>query len=123
MAGMNGSQVATEPEQDYQRKWKAFALRRTLALALLYGWLPFCGALFLLSRYSLHQPVASIVLMVVWLCGMVVAVWWAGDFRCPRCRRRYAALGHGGKGINLTRGLFDRICSNCRLTKFEHPGP
>lgn len=122
MAGMSDSQVAAESGHDYKRKWKAFRLRRTLALTLLFGGLPFCGALFLFSGYWFHEPMASITLMVVWLCGLVAAVWWAGDFRCPRCRRRYAALGHGGRGINLTRGLFDRICSNCRLTKFEHPG-
>jgi len=121
MPERNGLQVTTEPEQDYHRKWKAFGLRRTLALALLYGWLPLCGVLFLFSRYWIHQPIVSIALMLVWLCGLVAAVWWAGDFRCPRCSRRYAALGHGGRGIHLTRGLFDRICSNCRLTKFEHP--
>ena len=58
--------------------------------------------------------------MFVWLAAAIAAVWWAGEFRCPRCRRRYGALGHKKGDINLTRGIFDKICSNCKLRKFEH---
>lgn len=110
------------PEVDYHREWKAFATRRNLAFFLLYGWVPVCYGLFWLSRHILHQPVASLIAMAVWLgCGLA-AVWWAGEFRCPRCRRRYGALGHRKGDTNLTRGLFDKVCSNCKLRKFEVVG-
>jgi hypothetical protein len=87
-------------------------------MVLMFGWAPFCAGLFLLSRYSIHQPVLSIVAMGVWLAAALAAVWWAGEFRCPRCRRRYGALGMG-QHVDLTRGLFTRICYNCKLAKFE----
>ena len=116
----DGAGFAEQPgqEHDYHAEWKAFAHRRNLALTLLFGLVPVCVLLFLVSRVYLHQPLFCLAIMLLWCCATVWAVWRAGEFRCPRCRRRYAALGHG-KGTNLTRGLFDRICSNCKLTKFE----
>ena len=115
------SEIETEesPGANYVSEWRRFALRYHLALFLLYSWVPLCGGLFLLSRFWIHQPVSSLLLMGVWLLAAVGAVWWAGEFRCPRCRRRYAALGRG-HSVSLTRGLFDKICSNCKLTKFEN---
>jgi hypothetical protein len=57
--------------------------------------------------------------MMVWLMAACLAIWWAGEFRCPRCRRRYGALGSKtGIGV-IWRGLFDKICHNCKLRKFE----
>ena len=107
------------PQIDYHREWQAFAARRRLALFLLYGLVPACVGLFALSRFSIHQPIACLVGMALWLAGAVAAVWWAGEFRCPRCRRRYGALGHRKGDTNLTRGIFDKVCSNCKLRKFE----
>ncbi len=111
--------VNSAPEIDYHREWKAFALRRNLAFFLLYGWVPVCIGLFWLSRLWIHQPVASLIVMAVWLGCALAAIWWAGEFRCPRCRRRYGSLGHRKGDTNLTRGLFDKVCSNCKLRKFE----
>ena len=113
-----GSGTTTPSSTDYRAQWRALARRRTTALILIWGWLPFCGALFLLSRYWTHQPVTSIVLMVVWFFLGMGAIWWTGEFRCPRCRRRYAALGRE-QAVNITRGLFDTVCYNCKLAKFE----
>ena len=110
---------AVAPEVHYHREWKAFALRRNLTLVLLFGWPPLCFVLFWLSRLRIHQPVASLIVMAVWLGAAVAAVWWAGEFRCPRCRRRYGSLGHRRGDTNLTRGIFDKVCSNCKLRKFE----
>jgi hypothetical protein len=107
------------PEGGYRHQWKAFALRRNLALFLLYGWVPVCVTLFWWSRLSIHRPFACLAVMGIWLVSALTAVWWAGEFRCPRCRRRYGALGHRKGDTNLTRGLLDRVCSNCKLTKFE----
>jgi len=109
----------SEPVVDYHRQWRAFGIRRGVALYLLYGWIPICVGLFELSRMWIHQPIACLFGMVLWFASALIAVWWAGEFRCPRCRRRYAALGHRNGATNMTRGLFDRVCSNCKLTKFE----
>jgi hypothetical protein len=107
---------------DYHDAWKAFALRRNLALFLLYAWVPLCFGLFWWSRISIHRPVTCIAVMAVWLVAALAAVWWAGEFRCPRCRRRYGALGHRKGDTNFTRGLFDTECANCKLRKFEVVG-
>ena len=115
-----GSEVQAEVGSNYHAAWKAFAMRRNLSFFLLFGWIPFCVALFYLSRYRLHQPILFMFLMGAWLVAALASVWWAGEFRCPRCRRRYGALGHK-KTMNVTRGLFDKVCANCKLTKFEHP--
>ena len=118
MSSLYGNEVQAQTGMNFHKEWQAFALRRILALFLLFGWIPECTGLFLLSRYWLHQPVLCLLLMGIWLALALLAVWWAGEFRCPRCRRRYAALGHK-KTASVTRGLFDKICSNCKLTKFE----
>jgi len=107
------------PEVDYHTEWSAFALRRNLAFFLLFGWAPVCVGLFWLSRLWIHQPIGSLIVMGIWLGCALAAVWWAGEFRCPRCRRRYAAVGHRRGDTNLTRGIFDEVCSNCKLRKFE----
>ncbi len=107
------------PEVNYHREWKAFAMRRRLALFLLYGYLPVCFGLFALSRFWIHQPIACIAGMALWLGCATAATRWAGEFRCPRCRRRYGALGYRSGDTNLTRGLFDKECANCKLQKFE----
>ena len=125
--GSLNSQVAWEagedsraaPEIDYHLAWSAFRFRRNLALLLLYGWVPACVGLFWWSRLSIHWPVACIFAMAIWLMSALAAVWWAGEFRCPRCRRRYGALGHRKGDTNLTRGIFDKVCANCKLRKFE----
>ncbi len=109
---------SAELGESYVAQWRRFGLRRNLALFLLLGWVPECVGLFLLSRDSIHQPEICLGLMAAWLAAALGAVFWAGEFRCPRCRRRYAALGQG-RHVKWTRGLFDTICSNCKLTKFE----
>lgn len=108
-----------ESGETYVRKWRQFSLRYHLALFLIYGWVPVCVGLFFLSRHWIHEPVLALAIMGLWLVAAVAAVFWAGEFRCPRCRRRYAALGRD-RHVNWTRGLFDTICSNCKLRKFEN---
>lgn len=105
--------------RDYHAQWRAFAMRRRLALFLLSTWIPISGAFFEVSRHRLHKPLLFGGLICLWLAAALTAVWGAGEFRCPRCRRRYGALGHRKGSINLTRGLFDKVCANCKLTKFE----
>lgn len=120
---MNASGLGSEvsevlEDSSYPAKWRAFRMRRIVALTLLYGFVPACVALFLVSRMWLHQPFLSVAGMVGWAVAAGVAIWWTGEFRCPRCRRRYGALGHR-RGVNFTYGLFDSVCSNCKLRKFE----
>ena len=109
-------------EAEYSSQWRAFALRRGLALFLLYTWLPASIVFFEVSRHGLHQPLLFGELIFLWLALALAAAWWAGEFRCPRCQRRYAALGHRKGGVDLTRGLFDKVCANCKLSKFERAG-
>ncbi len=110
---------SVDSQVDYHRAWKAFAVRRNLALFLLYSWLPVSYGLFYYSRHYVHYPIVSVIAMAAWLLAALAAVWWAGEFRCPRCRRRYGALGHRTGDVNITRGIFDKVCANCKLTKFE----
>jgi hypothetical protein len=116
--------MSTLPQNStgYDKDWRKYAVRRNTAFFLLFGWIPACVTLFLLSRYWLHLPEFFLVIMLVWLVAALSAVWWAGQFRCPRCRRRFAALGHG-RTVNITRGLFDKICSNCKMARFEQLDP
>ena len=39
------------------------------------------------------------------------------DFEGKRSQRVYSLAGKGD--VNLTRGIFDKVCSNCKLRKFE----
>lgn len=107
---------------DYHQQWKAFAIRRNTALFLLCTWPPLSIALFAISRGGWHRPIPCLILILLWLSLALAAVWWAGEFRCPRCRRRYGALGHKKGDVNWTRGLFDKVCANCKLRKFERMG-
>ncbi len=108
-----------DPEVDYRAQWRAFAVRRNFALFFLYTWLPVSVGLFLLSRMRIHQPIACSAIILVWMGAALGGVYWAGEFRCPRCRRRYGALGHRKGETNVTRGIFDTVCANCKLRKFE----
>ncbi len=107
-------------DRNYHRLWLVYKLRRLTALALLFGWVPVTYALFYYSRHYWHTPFLSLSAILVWLVAGVSAVWWQGEFRCPRCRRRYGALGNRKGDTNYTRGLFDTICANCKLRKFEN---
>ena len=104
---------------NFNLRWQSYARRRNLALACLLAWPPVCVCLFALSRYWLHLPALSLLLMAAWLALGFALVWWQGEFRCPRCNRRYGALGSRRGRTNWTRGLFDRFCNNCKLRKFE----
>jgi hypothetical protein len=114
-----GWEPAEAPDTDYHHKWIAYRIRRGIALFLLCTWVPVCAGLFLYSRFGWHQPLLALSIMGVWLLAALFAVWWQGEFRCPRCRRRYGALGHKKGDVNWTRGMFDKVCSNCKLRKFE----
>jgi len=103
--------------ETFHKRWEEYAKRYHRAIFLLYGWVPVCIGLYLASRFGLHQPLLALLLMMIWLVAALTAVWWAGQFRCPRCSRRYGALGHKRR-MNVTRGLFDDVCSNCKLAKF-----
>lgn len=121
MAGQPQSDADSSFRLSYGRKWKAYALRRNLALSLLYGCIPVCCVLYVVLGVWLHQPLLSTALGLAWLVALLAALWWAGDFRCPRCKRRFAALGRGDKWLDLSWGLFDKTCSNCTLARFEVP--
>ncbi|WP_162536310.1 hypothetical protein [Granulicella sp. WH15] len=100
--------------KSYVLQWRSYRLRRSLALFFLYGLLPFCVAAALLLSPVL---VAGLV-MLLWLGAAGAAIWWSGEFRCPRCWRRFGALGSKKKLEMWSGGLFDEICHNCKLRKF-----
>ena len=104
---------------DYRTQWKAYARRRALALFLLFGMLPFAVAAYFFAQYRLGQPLLSLVAILLWAGLTFFAVWWAGEFRCPRCLRRFGALGSKAGPSTLWRGLFDKVCSNCKLRRWE----
>jgi Leu/Phe-tRNA-protein transferase len=94
-------------------------VRRMLAMFMLFGAIPFTTGAFVVSRLWLEQPALCIAAVVLWWAAASAAVWWAGEFRCPRCRRRFGALG-SHKGVQVVwRGLFDKVCSNCKLRRGE----
>ena len=111
---------AEESGIDYPRQWRAFAVRWFAATGLFIAWPVISFLLFYESRHSWHEPLFSLAAMFVWLAAALAAVWWQGEFRCPRCRRRYGALGSKSGDTNYTRGFFDKVCANCKLRKFEH---
>lgn len=113
-------QLPVAAENDYRYAWRQYAVRRRIALFFVFGWLPFSLGAFALSRLRLHIPEIMLALILLWLGMLCASVWWAGEFRCPRCRRRFGALG-SQKGIGVIwRGLFDKICYNCKLRKFQN---
>ena len=116
----DGWSPVEEAEIDYRGRWRAYKLRWWLALLLGLGWAPVACLLFVESRSSWHMPFLSLAGIFGWLGLALAAVWWQGEFRCPRCRRRYASLGNRKGDTNYTRGFFDRICANCKLRKFEN---
>lgn len=105
--------------QSYHLRWRSYARRRRMALGALLAWLPVCFGLFAVLGYWLHLPALSLLLMAAWLGLAAGLVWWQGEFRCPRCNRRYGALGSRRGRTNWTRGIFDTVCANCKLRKFE----
>lgn len=112
-----------EPTQtghsEYSKEWKAYAGRRNLGLFFLYGAIPFSVAAYLVSQLWLNEVLIGMALILVWWAVMCVAIWWAGEFRCPRCYRRFGALG-SNKGLStFWRGLFDKVCANCKLRRWE----
>lgn len=119
---LSPERAAGDIADDFHTKWQSYARRRMLALAAVALWPPACLGLFALSRLWLHMPVVSLSLMLLWLAAALGLVWWQGEFRCPRCSRRYAALGHRRGATNWSRGIFDKVCANCKLRKFERSG-
>jgi hypothetical protein len=118
MASLYEHGVEPDRGDGYPAQWRQYRLRRTLALASLMAWPAVCIGLFLLSRVRFHMPLLALVLMFAWLALTAGFIYWAGEFRCPRCCRRFGAQGNR-RSHNYTRGLFDRACSNCRLRRYE----
>lgn len=115
-----GNLLPMNESSNYTREWRAYRYRRNLALFLLFGLIPVCVGGFFVSRLYLHLPVLMLTLMFVWFAVMCWSIWYAGEFRCPRCRRRFGALGSKKGFVVIWRGLFDKICYNCKLRKFEN---
>jgi hypothetical protein len=113
-----GATLRSRNPAGYEPQWRAYRRRRRIALFLLYGWAPFCVLAFVLGGAWLQEDLLSLVPMGLWFLAMAAAIEWAGEFRCPRCWRRFGALGAKGFVAMWSGGLFDDICPNCKLRKF-----
>jgi len=96
-------------------------IRRVIAINMFCGFPLFCVAAYCIAPTRFDLFVIAIPLAAGWFGLAWAAVWWVGQFRCPRCRRRYGSLGSRGVWVNWTRGLFEDICPNCRLLKAADP--
>jgi hypothetical protein len=102
----------------YAPQWRIYRQRRSLALFFLYAALPVFAVLFLTTQTSPHRPLLLTVVPLLWIAATYASIWWSGEFRCPRCWRRYGAIGSKGFVGLLFHGLFDDICHNCKLRKY-----
>ena len=59
--------LSDEADFGYAAQWRAFAIRRNVALFFLYTWIPISVGLFLISRLGLHMPVLCLLLILLWL--------------------------------------------------------
>lgn len=104
--------------RSFAAQWASYRRRRNLALVLLYSLVP-CWIISLSVVGEIaHFEILSVLLAGVWTAATAASLWWAGQFRCPRCSRRFGALGSKGFFGRLSCGVFDDICNNCRLRKF-----
>ena len=107
--------------RSYASQWESYRQRRRLALVLLYGLVPCWIISFVVLDDLFHLEVLPLLLTAVWSAGACASFWWAGQFRCPRCCRRFGALGSKGFLGGLFFGVFDDICHNCKLRKSPTP--
>jgi len=104
--------------RSYASQWESYRQRRRLALVLLYGLVPCWIISFAVLDDVLHREMLALLLEIGWTIAAGASLWWAGQFRCPRCCRRFGALGSKGFPGRLFFGVFDDICNNCKLRKF-----
>jgi hypothetical protein len=118
MSSTKGYDIARNETANFASQWREYGRRRLLALFFLYSLLPVCVVSILISSLEPHRAIFALPVMPVWLGATWAAIWWAGEFRCPRCWRRFGAVGSKGATGSWSRGLFDDICHNCRVRKF-----
>ena len=104
--------------KSFAAQWASYRRRRNLALILIYGLVPCWVISLAVVGEVMHFEILSVLLPAGWSAAAGASLWWAGQFRCPRCSRRFGALGSKGFLGRLSFGVFDDICHNCRLRKF-----
>ncbi len=110
--------VNNQRTRSYASQWASYRHRRNVAFVLLFGFVPCWILCFTLLSEVFHFPELAILLAVAWTAGTGASLWWTGQSRCPRCWRRFGALGSKGQLDRLSFGLFDETCNNCKLRKF-----
>jgi hypothetical protein len=109
--------MAEQQRHQYREARRRYLLRRRITLTLIYGFAPFCAGVYLLAPSFRWLVLVSIPLAGLWACVAWWAIWWSGQFRCPKCRRRYGSLASRAFLVRWSHGLFEEVCPNCRLAK------
>jgi len=101
------TKVAITEVARYRAAWRDLLLRRTLAAALILGFIP---ASLTLARLV---PRAG-YLQFGWLLSIIPAVLSLMRFRCPRCGELFLKRGRNQL-------LLSRSCLNCGIRAGERP--
>jgi hypothetical protein len=101
------TEVAITEVARYRAAWRDLRLRRTLAAALILGFIPASLTLARLVPWGGH-------VRLVWLLSIIPAVLWLMRFRCPRCGEPFLQRGRN-------RLLLSRACLSCGIRVGERP--
>ncbi len=99
---------------DYSKEWKAYQLRRNLAIIGFLGYLPVFMLFGLIFRHISWGMYAVGVFALAWFLGTFIVAISVQVFRCPRCGESFSATWW----YNLS--LFARKCVHCGLPKFRN---
>ena len=112
-----------EEPRKYVEARRTYFIRRRITFALIIGFAPFAALAYVLAPNFRWVVLASVPVVGLWGCFAWWAIWWTGQFRCPRCRRRYGSLASRAFLVKWSRGLFEDVCPNCRLAKAGESDP
>ena len=107
------SRLRDDDLQDYTPQWRSLRRNESRFFMVLIG-----GAVSALLL-SLRFPSLAVVFVLIWLTGFFAAGVPLGNFRCPRCGKRFFARPRAiGNYYNPLR----RKCRNCELSKRQARG-
>ena len=105
------------PNPDYSAALRSHRFRRIVTLCVVYSFLPVCALLYFTVDNHIYLFLGVLPAMGLWGFLAYSSIWWTGQFRCPRCKRRFGSLGSRGSFVKWTHGLFEDVCPNCKLPK------
>jgi hypothetical protein len=94
----------------YEQQWREYRRLQRLALGLWLGWIPFGAVVFALTS-SFRPEILTVGLLSAWMAVFVIAGMREGNFRCPRCGRKFFSKKwyHNGWASR---------CLHCQLPKW-----